>query len=314
MASNHNVAAFNSEGFDLDALSGNGAGVEQDVVYEIGGGATTTTTDAIAAEKSQNDDNDNKETQPQTPLQLAEDWKQRGNTEFKQGNYLEAYDLYTEAIDACPCPIKGKDILQQRDEFNAAEREKARQRMEEETKRGRQQQQQQPNKDEGKETKSESSSSKKEEENNKKNEMEVFVLPPKEHGDTLAVYYCNRAATSTALEHYQQAIEDCDIAVLLNPKYTKAYTRRSAAYEKTERTEEALRDAKLALQLEPSNPTIRKSVSRLQKIEDERLEKLKVGRRCWMMTGTMRRLQRMGFLMHCVFLDCRRRPFPNSKS
>ena len=86
----------------------------------------------------------------------------------------------------------------------------------------------------------------------------------------------NRAATLIQLERFDEAIKDSDVAILLNPRYTKAYLRRSSAYEKTERTEEALNDAKRAPELEPSNATIRKLVSRLQKIEDERLKKLKV--------------------------------------
>jgi tetratricopeptide (TPR) repeat protein len=264
---------FSSEGFDLDALkaseniAGNG---ESDVVYEIGGGVTTTVP-TTAAETSNADEMGNVQLQePLTPLQKAEEWKQKGNEEFKKKNFLEAYDLYTEAIDACPYPMNGEEVLRQRDEFNAAEREKARQRMDEETRRGRKSSQ-------DKDAKKEDG-----EEKTLKQEVEeadgpaMFVLPVHDNYDKLAVYYCNRAATSMHMERYDDAIKDADVAILLNPKYTKAFTRRSAAFEKTERTEEALRDAKQALELEPSNAAIRKSVSRLQKIEDERLEKLKV--------------------------------------
>ncbi|KAG7362857.1 tetratricopeptide repeat protein [Nitzschia inconspicua] len=280
---------FTSEGFDLDAVADNG---DNDVIYEIGGGAiAAVSTPPLSTEEPQNDDdNDNNNNNDNnkknnvpltTPLQQAEDWKQRGNAEFKRGNYLEAYDLYTEAITVCPCPIKGEDILHQREEFNATEREKARQRMEDETRRSRKKPSRRSDDDqeeEGKEPNSKTNdkdAEAEEEEEDPKKGPAVFVLPPQDHGDKLAVYYCNRAATSMQLERYQEAIEDCDIAVLLNPKYTKAYTRRSAAYEKTERTDEALRDAKYALELEPTNATIRKSVTRLQKMEDERLEKLK---------------------------------------
>ena len=91
----------------------------------------------------------------------------------------------------------------------------------------------------------------------------------------LSVYYCNRAATLQHMEKYDDAVKDCDVSALLNPKYTKAFVRRSAAHEKLEDTESALRDAKAALELEPKNPTIRKTVARLEKTEAERLEKLK---------------------------------------
>ncbi|KAL3925080.1 MAG: hypothetical protein SGILL_000636 [Bacillariaceae sp.] len=268
------ASQFSSEGFDLDALGDNrnGAGNgssghnntnndEQDVVYEIGGGVTTVPT--VAEKEGENNSADHP-LDPLTPLQVADQWKQKGNEEFKKKNFLEAYDLYTEAIEACPCPIRAEEILRQRDEFNAAEREKARQRMDEETRRGKK-----------------SAPSSQEDAGDKEKEEQkegpaVFVLPTYDHSDKLAVYYCNRAATSMYMERYNEAIEDSDIAILLNSRYTKAYTRRSVAFEKTERTEEALRDAKRALELEPSNTALRKSVLRLQKIEDERLETLKV--------------------------------------
>jgi tetratricopeptide (TPR) repeat protein len=277
---------FASEGFDLDAVA-TAENVENDVVYEIGGGATTLPTASepasISSEAPSSPSEPNK---PLTPLEQAEDWKQRGNVEYKLGNYLEAYDLYTEAIDVCPCAVKGKEILQQRDEFNAAEREKARLRMDEETRRGRSRRPPTSNNDaEGKKQNSkrseESALQGNDEEDDDDDEEQkkgpiVFVLPPQENHDKLAVYYCNRAATSMQLDRYHEAIEDCDIAILLYPRYTKAYTRRSAAFEKTEQTDEALRDAKQALELEPHNAVIQKSVTRLQKLEDARLEKLKV--------------------------------------
>ena len=96
------------------------------------------------------------------------------------------------------------------------------------------------------------------------------------YGDKLAIFLNNRAAASIQLERYEEAIQDADVALLLNPKYAKGYVRRSSAYEKTERTEEALHDIKRALQCDPYNATIRKNVQRLQKIEEERMEKLKV--------------------------------------
>ena len=269
------MSNFSSEGFDLDALNG-GEGTSDDVIYEIGGGATT-----IPATTSSTTNNDTKSAaeeeekiDPPSPLDKAEEWKQRGNEEFKKQNYLEAYDLYTEAIDACPCPVKAEDVLRQRDEFDEAEREKARQRMDEETRRrgNSSTNRSSEDNDNGKEenTKDEGAAA-----DGKPQSPALFELPPQENGDKLAVYYCNRAAALIQMERHEEAIQDADVACLLNPHYTKAYVRRSSAFEKTERTEEALKDATKALELEPSNATIRKSVARLQKLEDERLEKLK---------------------------------------
>mmetsp|Transcript_30233 Transcript_30233/g.87112 ORF Transcript_30233/g.87112 Transcript_30233/m.87112 type:complete len:281 (-) Transcript_30233:2296-3138(-) len=236
------MSQFSSEGFDLDAMGNGDSG--DDVVYEIGGGVTV-------------DTKQDEEVPPAiNGVEKAEQWKQQGNEHFKKGSYLEAYDLYTEAIEACPGDLKGEEILRQRDEFNEAEREKAfsRRRVEEETQRKDKIEEKEPE---------------------KQKPLEQFKLPPQPFGEKLAVYYCNRAAALIHLDRPEDAIKDCDVSALLNPGYTKAYVRRSAAHEKTDNTEEALRDAKTALELEPSNVTLRKSVARLQKIEDERLEKLK---------------------------------------
>jgi len=240
---------FSSEGFDLDAMAAGGD--EDNVIYEVGGSATVEKKEPPSPAEEEEDDG----------IATAEQWKAQGNEEFKKANYLEAYDLYTEAIEACPGPLKGEDILKQRDEFNERERAKAfsRQRLDEETRRDR---------------KANDDSAKKKETEKPKPPPE-FSLQPQPWGDKLAVYYCNRAAALIHMERYEDAIKDCDVSILVNPKYTKALVRRSAAYEKSDNTEDALRDAKSALELEPSNASLRTSVARLQKIEDERLEKLK---------------------------------------
>jgi len=240
---------FSSDGFDLDAIS---AGEGDDVVFEIGGGSTV-----IKPTPPSTEEEGVGGPPPSEGIVKAEDWKKQGNEQFKQGQYLEAYDLYTEAIMESPGDMKGGEILRLRNEFNEKERDKAisRQRQAEEERR-------QKGNDEKKDP-------------TKRQPPAEFQLPKQENGDKLAVYYCNRAAALHNLERYDEAIMDCDVSALLNPQYTKAYVRRANAYEKSERTEEALRDAKKALELEPKNPTIRKSVARLQKIEDERLEKLK---------------------------------------
>jgi tetratricopeptide (TPR) repeat protein len=243
---------FSSEGFDLDTLA---ADEVNDVVYEIGGGATVIETSAppppVVLVEEENTDG----------MAKAEKWKQQGNEQFKQGKYLEAYDLYTEAIEATPGELNGEQMLRLQEEFDRAEREKlavTRAKMAAEERK-----------------KESNDDDKKSQSSTKPAALAEFKLPSQEHGDKLAVYYCNRAATLTYMERFDEAIKDCDISVLLNPNYTKAIVRRSAAYERSERNEDALRDAKKALELEPSNATIRKSVARLQKLEDERLEKLK---------------------------------------
>ena len=269
---------FSSEGFDLDAVGGE----NDEVVYEIGGGYTKEVKEGEEHASQDQQDRQEEKSEP-TPSDLAEEWKQKGNDEFKQGRYLDAYDMYTEAIAACPCPVKAEQILTQRDEFESSERDKLieQRRLEEERKQRRRRV---PTADQktGSSTTSNDDDDEIDDEHKDGDPSKVqqqgprpFVLPPQPYGDKLAVYYSNRAAALIHLERYESCIKDCDVAVLLNPMYTKAYVRRSAAYEKTERTDEALRDMKRALELEPSNVTVRKSVARLQKLEDERLEKLK---------------------------------------
>lgn len=255
-----------SEGFDLDAAGGDTG----EVIFEIGGGATVIPKEPEASSLPSASET------PSTLFDEAEKWKELGNVEFRRKNYLEAYDMYTKAIEVCPCPAKAEDILRQRDEFDAMEEEKLRSRVDEETRQRR--------KDANTGPKSENKSDghgKNENTSVNSNHSErsqgpaTFELEPQENGEKLAIFLNNRAASLIQLERYDEAIEDANVAILLSPKYTKAYIRRSSAYEKTERTEEALKDMRRALDFEPSNATIRKSVLRLQKIEDERLEKLK---------------------------------------
>jgi tetratricopeptide (TPR) repeat protein len=243
------MSQFATEGFDLDAIQ-DGEGDE--VVYELGGGATVIQTAPPPEEKNEPELLDG--------IGKAEEWKQKGNDEFKTGSYLEAYDLYTEAIIACPGELKGDQILELKEGYDEDQREKmySRQKLAEEERRRAEKNKEEPSKD------------KKDAE-----KTEEFKLPQQEFGDKLAIYYCNRGAALLYMNRYDEAIQDSDVAVLLNPKYVKAYVRRSMAYEKSEKTEDALLDAKKALELDPTNATIRKSVARLQKIEDERLEKMK---------------------------------------
>ncbi len=244
------MTELSSEGFDLDAV-GEGSG---DVIFEIGGGATVVPEEPPLSSAP--------ETPTMSELDEAENWKNIGNEEFKKKNYLEAYDMYTNAIESCPCELKSEEILRQRDEFDAMEREKARSRMDEETRHRKRE--------------TADASEKESKEPEKPQGPACFELEPQENGEKLAIFYNNRAASLIQLVRFEEAIRDADVAILLNPKYPKAYVRRSSAFEKTERTEEALRDMKQALQLEPSNKAFRRSVTRLQKMEDERLEKLKV--------------------------------------
>lgn len=243
---------FSSDGFDLDALPNAGDGNDA-VVYEVGGSAV------VEEKPKQQEEQAAEEEQPEeevSPIARAEELKAQGNEEFKKQNFLEAHDMYTLAIEACP-GAKGDEIIELRDQFDDQERDRLYERQ-------RQRRDQKP---EGEKEKPDETTPPE-----KPNE---YQAPPHPHGKELSIYHCNRAACKLHLENYQEAVKDCDIAVLLRPDWSKAYVRRSTAQEKLEHTDLALTDAKKALTLDPSNKNVKTTVARLQKLEDERLEQLK---------------------------------------
>mmetsp|Transcript_20174 Transcript_20174/g.44903 ORF Transcript_20174/g.44903 Transcript_20174/m.44903 type:complete len:357 (-) Transcript_20174:135-1205(-) len=300
--------SFSSDGFDLDAAASTGADASSgaDVVYELGGGATevpapapapaaaVTTNDAEAAAVGTTDPD-----APPDPLAKSKAAKAEGNASFKAGDYLDAYDSYTDAIEGCPGEPTGSQLLKMREEFEEAEREKAAQRHQEEMDRRRKKDMKEADKkhraartkfrdeddaaageasaDGSKSGDEESDSDDGDDDDEGEKEPPARFDPPKHpHASDLAVYHANRAACSLHLNRPSECVEDCTVAVMLNPTYVKAYMRRSAAHEALEQTEDALKDAKVALEIDPRNAAARTNVARLQKIEDERLEKLKV--------------------------------------
>lgn len=263
---------FDSEGFDLDAVaasvkppSTNGNEVDKgEFVYEIGGGASSRTEGGAETTA---------DTSAVSPVAESERLKELGNAEFRTGNHLDACDYYTEAIEACPfgegVGPTGDEVLKMRDEFEEAERERSLERHNHDIQRRRK-----------RSAKSSDGDTENDDDDDEKDDggspAAAFVPPPHRHGPKLAVYYSNRAATNLHLGRNGDALDDCDVALLFNPTYVKALLRRCTAYERMEKTEEALRDARMAVEMDPKNAAARKNAARLQKIEDERLEQLKV--------------------------------------
>lgn len=81
-----------------------------------------------------------------------------------------------------------------------------------------------------------------------------------------ATYYCNRAAAYLQLGCFQQAEEDCTMAISLDKKNVKAYLRRGTARESLIRYKESLQDFKHALVLEPQNKDASLAEKRLRKL------------------------------------------------
>ncbi|XP_044739073.1 protein unc-45 homolog B [Chrysoperla carnea] len=84
------------------------------------------------------------------------------------------------------------------------------------------------------------------------------------------VYYKNRAAAYLKKEKYLNAVSDCDKALEIVPTDPKALFRRSQALESLERYEEAYRDARQVLNVDPTNKAIQPVLARLHTIVQER--------------------------------------------
>jgi tetratricopeptide (TPR) repeat protein len=262
-------------------------GGEESVVYEIGGGATTTFL-GKSPKKAREDErhrhggddgDDENATSRHHPMDEPERLKGLGNVEYGNGNHLDAIDYYTDAIESCPYGEgyghTGKEMMDMKDDHDEGHRirmaEMHRRRMDK--RRG-----------------STTRIGKDEEENEDENDddepadVEVdgtssFVPPRHAYGNKIAVYHANRAACLLHLGRYGECIDDCTMAILYDPTYIKPYTRRSAAYERIEKTELALADARMAYKLGgPNDTSNRRNVDRLSKIEEARMEKMKAKR------------------------------------
>jgi tetratricopeptide (TPR) repeat protein len=265
---------FDSAGFDLDALSAQVSSLGDDVVMELHADGSTSCSPSAAEEKPA----------PEAPefLKAAEQYKQQGNDYYKQQNYKLAHEKYTEAILSVPGP-SGADILLRKKEWEEEQHMRLRREL-----RERDAQKKEGNSEASNTVTEEASAP----------PPVAFVLdPPPAYGATLAVYYGNRAAASLQMAPpptppgskdkafpkpktpptgpLQEALDDCTVALLLDPSYVKAYTRRSTIYERWEQTEDALADMRQAQLLDPTNTTIRKQVLRLQRLEEARVEALK---------------------------------------
>lgn len=260
---------MSTEGFDLDAISESQPG--EDIVYELGGGATVTKqktkNDTSSTSTATKPSSDSKEEEVDPSILKAESLKQQGNEYFKQGAYLDAIDLYADAIEATP-GMTCEEILDLQKQHEVQEREKANQRYERDSNRRIASRQ---STDEAQDSTNES------QESDQDDDLapQEFVLPPHQYGKYLAVYLSNKAASHIQLEQYSDALECCNVAILVNPLYPKAYIRRMSCHERSDDVNLALADAKKALELSPQNREIKKHVKRLEKLEAERMEKLK---------------------------------------
>jgi len=80
-----------------------------------------------------------------------------------------------------------------------------------------------------------------------------------------AIYYANRAAGYSHLAKHQLAIDDCNLAIAKNPNYGKAYSRLGLANFSLGKYTEAVTNYKRALELDPTNVTIKQSLDSAEK-------------------------------------------------
>ncbi|XP_046608289.1 protein unc-45 homolog B [Neodiprion virginianus] len=86
-----------------------------------------------------------------------------------------------------------------------------------------------------------------------------------------SICHKNRAAVYLKQKEYPKAIQDCDKALEICPNDPKALFRRCQALDAMERYEEAYRDARNLVTVDPSNKTIQPILARLHEIVQERL-------------------------------------------
>ncbi|KAJ6829174.1 HSP-interacting protein [Iris pallida] len=99
----------------------------------------------------------------------------------------------------------------------------------------------------------------------------AIKLLPKTHID-VAYLRSNLAACYMQMgpEEYHHAIHECNLALEVSPKYTKALLKRARCYEALNRLEAAYRDIDLVLSLEPNNLTALEISDRVKKAMEKK--------------------------------------------
>jgi DnaJ family protein C protein 7 len=81
-----------------------------------------------------------------------------------------------------------------------------------------------------------------------------------ENESTNSKLYSNRATVLSKLGRYEEAVQDCDASLNLDPSFLKVLRKRAECHQKLERYEDAVRDLKAALEMDKSNRDIRREL------------------------------------------------------
>jgi small glutamine-rich tetratricopeptide repeat-containing protein alpha len=76
-----------------------------------------------------------------------------------------------------------------------------------------------------------------------------------------AIFYANRAAAHSEVSKFAEAIADCENAIRIDPKYSKAYSRLGWVYHAQGHFQEAIEKGfQKALNLDPNNATAKENL------------------------------------------------------
>ncbi|KAG9062909.1 hypothetical protein KI688_004506 [Linnemannia hyalina] len=87
----------------------------------------------------------------------------------------------------------------------------------------------------------------------------ALALDP-ENESTNSKLYSNRATVLAKLGRHQEAVEDCDASLKLDPSFVKVLRKRAECQLKLEQYEDAVRDLKSALEFDKTNRDIRREL------------------------------------------------------
>ena len=82
----------------------------------------------------------------------------------------------------------------------------------------------------------------------------VEKAPEKHVQRAYSLIICTPPSPFVERKDVLEAIEECNLALKLNPDYARAFAARASAYEMLNRREDALRDCDTAIRLDPENP------------------------------------------------------------